>query len=620
MREAYCKKTGKLAFSPLAFACVVAIVVCSFVFTGCSDGNTEAGVTSVAVTGVTLDETEFGLLVDGVKFLTATVQPANSTNKNVIWSSSPLGVVTVDNNGTVKAKSVGTAIITVITDDGRKRASCTVTVGTVPVESITLGIGLDTLDLPIGESQQLTPTILPVEAANKSVRWETSDFTKVAVTSNGTVYGVSSGMATITARTHNNKTATCIVTVGHEVVTRIILDEEEFDLDVWDKRQLSYTLEPINATFKGVTWSSSNDKVATVSNDGMVTGIGGGTAIISVTAKDNGIKANCEVTVVLPEVPEVPVVWISPDSFTMGSPETEPNRRDTETQHQVTLTKGFYMSTYHISQEVYQAITKVNPSFTRPGAGQETLFSVWPVDSVTWYDAVEFCNRLSTVRGYTPAYTITERMPETGYPIIRATVICDWSADGYRLPTEAEWEFACRAGTTTAFNFKKHEWEFIEQIEYADSWGDIIKYDHYLPGAPVVPTAWGSDYIWYDWANFDGVPYNDRSTSPNRDYYGRTRDGLYYKDYPNQWGLYNMHGNLEEWCWDWFSVEYGEASVTDPTGPATGSSRVLRGGSFYDVPWWVRSATRNSMSPGATTAGTIRFNGFRVVRFETPAP
>jgi formylglycine-generating enzyme required for sulfatase activity len=195
------------------------------------------------------------------------------------------------------------------------------------------------------------------------------------------------------------------------------------------------------------------------------------------------------------------------------------------------------------------------------------------------------------VEGLTPVYTIADRKPAIGYPIKSATVTWkEGNPDGYRLPTEAEWEYACRADTTTAFNFREREW--VDGWVYDDDEG----YDVYIYYGD--PTGeWGSDYIWTDWANFDGgYDYNDRITDPNGYWYGNSLPKWVFEDYPNQWDLYNMHGNLEEWCWDWYERDYG-GDQEDPKGPASGTARILRGGSWYDTPVWVRSAMRNGTLP-----------------------
>jgi uncharacterized protein YjdB len=606
-------KTGKQR----AFACVAAIIVCGFVFSGCNDGSNSA-LKDIPVTGVTLSETEIDLGLEDLEILTVTVLPANATNKRVSWYSSRTDVATVA-DGVVTPRKKGTAIITVMADDGggQFKASCTVTVSDIAADSVTLD--RPTLELDVGVTELLTPTVLP-DHANKSVRWESSDSSKATV-SDGYVTGVAAGTATITVITKNNKTASCIVTVNAVPVTGVELDET-FGLYLWDSKRLTLTVLPPNATNKNVTWESDNPDVATVSRNGTVVGLTVGTANIPVTTVDGAETDTCAVTVTLPTVPPIPVVPIQAGSFLMGSPDSESGRSSNEDQHMVTLTKGFSMSPYHITQAQYRAVMYTNPSrfnYERD-VGLAEFAKDWPVDSVNWYEAVEFCNRQSKVENLTPAYTIEDRMPPTGYPIRSATVTWNDAANGYRLPTEAEWEYACRAGTTTPFNFKEYNWEFVDTAE--DDWGDV--YDIYNPLAPVAPVVWGSDYIWLDWANFNGYhTYKGRATDTDRRWYGQTLPWWFFtprgeelgsdgKDHANKWGLYNMHGMLQEWCWDWYD-DYKGISETDPKGPPDGNYRVLRGGSWEDTAMSVRSARRNDGTPETTSFGSPVI-GFRVVR------
>jgi formylglycine-generating enzyme required for sulfatase activity len=229
-------------------------------------------------------------------------------------------------------------------------------------------------------------------------------------------------------------------------------------------------------------------------------------------------------------------VRINGGTFMMGSPANEPERSDNETQHQVTVSP-FYIGKYEVTQKEYQEVMGTNPSHFKG----DNL----PVENVSWYDAVEYCNKRSQKEGLTPAYTI--------YGTI---VTWNRNANGYRLPTEAEWEYACRAGTNTAYNT-----------------GAIISDN----------TGW----------------YRDNSTST----------------YPvgqksaNAWGLYDMHGNVSEWCWDKFG-SYSSGSQTDPIGAVSGGSRVNRGGSWYFSAANVRSANRYYFYPSDRNL----ILGFRLVR------
>jgi formylglycine-generating enzyme required for sulfatase activity len=229
------------------------------------------------------------------------------------------------------------------------------------------------------------------------------------------------------------------------------------------------------------------------------------------------------------------MVQIFGGTFTMGAPESEltPTAKP---QHQVTLS-GFYMGKYQVTQEQYQTVMGSNPShFIAAVAGESGTPGKLPVESVRWYYALEFCNKLSIMEGLSPAYRINGSTdPATWpnvnvYPEIWNAVTVVSGSTGYRLPTEAQWEYACRAGTTTAYNTGN---------TFSDS------------------TGW----------------YRDNSGSKTH------QVGL---KPANAWGLYDMHGNVVEWCWDWYGT-YTAGAQTNPTGPSSGSLRILRSGN-YETP------------------------------------
>ena len=249
------------------------------------------------------------------------------------------------------------------------------------------------------------------------------------------------------------------------------------------------------------------EKVASVSNEKDITK--------ETTKKESSGKE--EITDLGKDV-KLEMILIPAGKFVMGSPASEKGHRVNETQHEVTLTKPFYMGKYEVTQEQWDAVMVNNRSFYR---GPKL-----PVTSVSWENCQEFIKKLNAK-----------------------------TSGGYRLPTEAEWEYSCRAGTTTAYS------------------------------------------------NGDSITKNDSNVEGLS-----TKVVGSYK--PNAFGLYDMHGNVWEWCEDW-KVDYPKEAVIDPKGPETGKNRVLRGGSFTGVGLHSRSANWFDNLP---STWNIDYLGFRLAR------
>ena len=250
------------------------------------------GGNKIDVTSIELNISEKTLVVDEQFTLTPTLLPNDATNKTVTWQSSNSSVATV-NNGTVTAISGGVATITATTSNG-KTATCNVIVN-VPVTGINLFTTQETL--AVGEKFSFAFAILPNDATNKTVTWQSSN-SSVATVNNGTVTAISGGVTTITATTSNGKTATCQITVIVPV-TNISLSKSSVTLEEEKFIYIIPTISPTNATDKTVSWSSSNTSVAIVDSNGKVTALKEGTASITATTS-NGKTAICNITVVVP--------------------------------------------------------------------------------------------------------------------------------------------------------------------------------------------------------------------------------------------------------------------------------------------------------------------------------
>ena len=246
--------------------------------------------------------------------------------------------------------------------------------------------------------------------------------------------------------------------------------------------------------------------------------------------------ASNEETILLPGNVPLVMKWIPAGTFQMGRTTNEDGSYATEDlQHQVTLSQGYWMAKYEITKAQWQAVMNTIPW---DGLAFNSLEPNSPATFISWDNAQAFITALNTYTGLT-----------------------------FKLPTEAQWEYACRAGTATRFY-----------------WGADTGYNN------------TGLYAWY-YGNA-GVTANDRYAH------------VVGQKLPNAYGLYDMNGNVEEWCEDWYAASYAADSVSDPTGPATGDGKVIRGGSWYSDGNYCRSAYRKYNYVNNTSSE----RGFRVVR------
>ena len=254
----------------------------------------------IEVTGIELGESSVEMTVGTSHKLTATVLPENATEKGVIWESKDESIATVDQEGLVSAVKEGSTQIIVSTANGNFSTYCSVTVKKTGADVSGLTIDKDELKLTVGNSFRLTATVLPENATEKGVVWESKDESVATVDQEGLVSAVKEGSTQIIASTANgNFSAVCNVIIEKELVavTSIKLDQDVIELMVGSKYQFKATVLPDNATNKTLVWSSDDEKIATVSSSGVVTALEEGSATIHVQSLDKKVSASCDVFV-----------------------------------------------------------------------------------------------------------------------------------------------------------------------------------------------------------------------------------------------------------------------------------------------------------------------------------
>lgn len=311
---------------------VTAVGAGSATITAEASGKTDDCVVTVTVPvqGISLDREKVTIFEGDELFLTATVLPDDASDPSVSWNSSDTDVATVS-EGTVKAAGTGTAVITAKAGD--QAATCVVTVSKKTVHVTSIALDKTNLSLTVGDAATLVATVLPQDAADKSVIWESTNHSIATVDAEGNVSAISAGAVTITATTADGGLlAGCEVTVtASDVpgppdppepqvihVTSIALDKTSCELEAGASMILNADVLPEDADDKSCSWSSSNSGIAAVDADGKVTAIASGTATITATTTDGQLTASCTVTVFVPEIPVVHVSSIALDRTSLN--------------------------------------------------------------------------------------------------------------------------------------------------------------------------------------------------------------------------------------------------------------------------------------------------------------
>jgi formylglycine-generating enzyme required for sulfatase activity len=533
---------------------------------------------TVTVTNVAISPSSVEVAKGGTQQFSAAVNGTDKPSQSVSWSVegkhssntsiSASGLLRVGTNETAATLTVRATS----TADSAISGMAEVRV-TDPTPTVTsVAVSPSYIAVEKGVSQQFSAMVYGTGNPSPSVSWsvEGKNSSNTSISASGLLsVGTNETAWTLTVRATSTADSAISGTASVTVITitsvtiypsSVVVAKggtRQFNADV---RGIGDPYDPstiVSLYDQSLSWSveGKNSSSTSISASGLLrvgTNETAGTLMVRATSTaDSAISGTAEVRVPAP-TPTDGMVSIPGGTFTMGSPDTEDGRDGDEgPRHSVTVS-GFSMGRYEVTRAEYRAVMGRNPSHF---SGDNL-----PVGLVSWYDAIAYCNALSIREGLTPAYTIDNRSDPNNTSStddLKWTVTWNREANGYRLPTEAEWEYACRAGTSTPYYTGNNI--TTSQANYEEYWGQE-------------PTPVGSFA-------------------------------------PNPWGLYDMHGNVAEWCWDWYG-SYSSDSQTDPDGPSTGAGRVGRGGWWSHPVQYLRSANRGNGTP----SGGDRLLGFRLVR------
>lgn len=544
-----------------------------------------------SVSKVNLNYSEVSLVRGDEIQLTAEVLPENAIEKTVTWSSDNESVATVDETGLVKALAIGKANVSA--QAGGKTAVCSFDVTAVPVEEIVISYADDetntavtAFDLIRTKEVKLKARISPEAALeeNYPFEWSSSDDNIATVGQDGVVRAVAKeGVAEIKVAV-GGKTQICTVTAKPRPIDYIICEEVSKSLKVGETYQVLISVTPVDNDDM-IVWASSDESVAVVGETGIVEAKSKGNT--KITAKSTlwpqAHYGECDIMVYEDEQKiKMEFVTIPAGTFYMGSPDgktgelpKEPRRLYNETRHKVTITKAFQMGTYEVTNAQYAAfLNDAGVKSDGKSTSTQTVLLYASSNSTDWglhYD--------STTETWVPVAGY-ENFPVINVTWYGASEFAQW-AEG-SLPTEAQWEYACRGG--------------LNDLPFGLGDGKRL-------------TGEMANYMStneYDYKDGNGGTTFVGGNPPRK----TTEVGSYQ---PNAYGLYDMHGNVYEWCADYFVYDLGTSEVTDPVGPDTTSDelRVVKGGSFATSPAQCRCAAREGMSTSPTQGERY---GFRIVK------
>lgn len=540
-----------------------------------------------AVTDIVLDRNEVDMIKGSQVQLKADVLPVTVQERTVTWSSDNQGVAFVEQTGLVEAISAGTANISAAV--GGKTAVCKVNVGAVPVESVAITLddeeGTPAVSAEIYRTKtlQLKVRVVPedVLGTEYSAIWKSGDDKIATVDDKGLVTAVAKEGKTMISVTVGDKTAECEVAALPCPVDFILCDVTSKSLKVGETWTMPVAVNPADND-DTIVWASTDEAVATVDDNGLVTAVGKGNAKITAKSKlwPKAHYGECDVMVYEDvDALEMKFVTIPAGSFWMGSPDgkselpKEPNRLSNETRHKVTITKSFQIGVYEVTNAQYaKFLNETGVKDDGKSATTKTVLLYASSGSSDWGLHYE-----TSAEKWVPAPGYDN------YPVINvnwngAVEFAEWA--GGSLPTEAQWEYACRGG--------KDDLPFgIGDGKHLD--GTMANY---------------MCRKIYDYDKGGSIPSDAKPLD-------RTCEVGSYT--PNAYGLYDMHGNVYEWCSDYFVYDLGSDEDIDPTGPDTSKDgfRVVKGGNWYLASIQCRSAAREGYSPEATEGAKF---GFRIVK------